>query len=101
MDAKVLPFPDRPKEQRGWICDCGAQQWVLYDDGSVYCPECQRISTVIKVIRRRDYKHVMKDAESDGVDSEELIAAMMKKIEDQGRELAKLNQRLAEGKSGD
>ena len=53
MDAKVIQFPTARSQQRGWVCGCGAQQWILYEDGSVYCPECECISAVIKVIKQR------------------------------------------------
>lgn len=39
----------------------------------------------------RPYEQVMKQAEREGVDAQDLIATLMKKVEDQRRELARLN----------
>lgn len=50
MSADVLPFPAKPTGAKGWICGCGGERWVLFADGSVLCPECNCISTVLKVV---------------------------------------------------
>jgi hypothetical protein len=52
----VIKFPTPPKEiELGevcggvWTCGCGCQHWALYENGVVLCPQCNCISTVLRV----------------------------------------------------
>ncbi len=62
MSADILPFPEPEKGAQGWVCGCGNLYWVLYADGSIYCPDCQHISTVIKVVRTADNSDALHNA---------------------------------------
>lgn len=48
--ARQVQDLEHEPQQKVWICGCENQDFILFADGSVYCPSCNCINTRLRVI---------------------------------------------------